>query len=113
MITTPPEKRDAPPSRIIAADPVWALAEALIAEAGAQRDERFSGVLEDAARRIREAVAKGASLQDVGTAEAAPLLRMQADSVATACRRGRIPGARKIAGQWRIPVAAIEKGRAA
>lgn len=105
-----------PPQRIIAADPVWALVEQLRAEAKsarAIRDERFAAVQEEAAARLEAAIREGAELQDVSTTDAAPVLGIEPESVATACRRGRIPGARKIAGQWRIPVRTLDRGKAA
>lgn len=106
----------APPQRIIAADPVWDLAREFQDQAELARslkDERFADVLDQVARRITTAVAAGAELQDVSTADAAPVLGILPESVATACRRGRIPGARKIAGEWRIPVRTLDRGQAA
>lgn len=99
--------------RIIVADPLRKLVGVLLEEARAQREPRFGEVLKDTAERIEAAIRAGATLQDVSTAEAAAVLEIAPDSVATACRRGKVPGARKIAGTWRIPVSALETGRAA
>jgi hypothetical protein len=99
----------APPQRVIAAEPVWALARQLLDEATAQRDPVLQAVLEDAAERIRLAVVAGATLSDLSTEEAAPLLRMKPESVATACRRGKIKGAYKAVGEWRIPAGTLRQ----
>lgn len=101
----------APPSRVIAAEPVWALARTLLEDARAQRDPVHAASLADMAERIAAAVEAGTTLQDLTTEEASVLLNMKPESVATACRRGKIPGARKDVGTWRIPLASI--GRAA
>jgi hypothetical protein len=58
--------------------------------------------------QIEDAIRAGANIEAVSTSAAAALLEVKPDSVATACRRGRFRGARKVAGQWRIPVAALQ-----
>lgn len=61
------------------------------------------------ALEIEEAIRAGATIEAVSTSAAAALLEVKPDSVATACRRGRFVGARKVAGQWRIPVGSLER----
>jgi DNA-directed RNA polymerase specialized sigma24 family protein len=97
----------APPQRVIAAEPVWTLARQLLEESRLQLDPVLRDALEGAAARLRAAVEAGATLSDLSTEEAAPLLRMKPESVATACRRGKIAGARKIAGTWRVPASTL------
>lgn len=101
--------------RIIAADPLHQLAGELRQEAQtarAVRDERGAVLQEETAKRLEAAIQVAAAIQDVSTDEAAPLMGIHPESVAAACRRGKFPGARKVSGKWRVPVAVLT-GRAA
>lgn len=98
--------------RIVAAAPLRKLLDQLRQEARAARglqDERGATLREEAARRLEGALEQAAELQEVSTGEAAPFLGIKPESVAALCRRGRLPGASRVAGVWRIPVRVLEK----
>ncbi|MFN8650589.1 MAG: hypothetical protein U0133_16155 [Gemmatimonadales bacterium] len=76
---------------------------------GADTTSTLRRVIGELSQAIKEAGAQGVYLC---CEEAAPLVKRQPATVRREARLGRIPGARKVAGEWLIPVTWVD-GRAA
>ena len=110
--TSPPVPR-LPAVRLLASAPIFRVAEEMVKKQDAVRDlvpeSELASALGTILKRLLTAIHEAADIRGhVPTATAAKLFGVKPGVLRQACAAGKIRGAHKVGGEWRIPVESLQ-----